>query len=243
MHQFPSTSGTFWGFLGRLLCIFLTAFPSFGMSGTDFSRCLVLVVLYSSAPSAWLYTIFSSSFALLSALPSLHLTKSLYSSCPLSLFCFSLYCASFFSSFFNLSWYFVLLSILVNMATNKIKIADWTQCPRWPTRYSASTMQQFTAHAQCFLPVRRGKLASKNKSCFRSWQWKCLLRNKNKTLNWLLIRTFGKFKHFGLFFFLQSKLLIVKSLRRRHYDFGKSNSSHWFLITQARYVHRIRPCL
>lgn len=143
MYQFPSTSGTFWGFLGRLLCIFLTAFPSFGMSGTDFSRCLVLVVLYSSAPSAWLYTIFSSSFALLSALPSLHLTKSLYSSCPLSLFslCFSLYCASFFTSFFNLSWYFLLLQVLVKMATNKIKIADWTQCPRWPTRYSASTMQ------------------------------------------------------------------------------------------------------
>ena len=177
MYQFPSTSGTFWGFLGRLLCIFLTAFPSFGMSGTDFSRCLVLVVLYSSAPSAWLYTIFSCSFALLSALPSLHLTKSLYSSCPLSLFslCFSLYCASFFTSFFNLSWYFLLLSVLVNMATNKIKIADWTQCPRWPTRYSASTMQQLTAHAQCFLLVRRGKLASKNKSCFRS----CLHGNEN----------------------------------------------------------------
>ena len=147
------------------------------MSGTEFSRCLVLVVLHSSAPSAWPYMIFSSSFALLSALPSLQLTKSLYSSCPLSLssFCFSLYCASFFSSFFNLSRYFLLLSVLVKMATNKI--ADWTQCPRWPTRYSASTMQQFTAHAQCFLLVGGGggKVASKNKFCSRS----CLLGDEN----------------------------------------------------------------
>ena len=100
-------------------------------------------------------------------------------------------------------------------------------------------------------------LANKNKSCFRS----CLLRNKNKTLkqntkfslkfyvlrwmftmerlHWLWIRTFTKFKHFGPFSLLQSKLLVVKSLRRRHFDFGKSYSLHSFLITQARYVYRI----
>ena len=103
--------------------------------------------------------IFSSSFALLSALPSLHMTNSLSVSCTLSLSSFylsSLYSASFFSSFFNLSRYFLLLSELVNMALNKIKIADWTQRPRWPTGYSEPKMQQFTAHAQSFLLVRGG---------------------------------------------------------------------------------------
>ena len=102
-------------------------------------------------------------------------------------------------------------------------------------------------------------LATKNKSCFRS----CLLRNGDvffatkiitkvslkfhvfwwmfnvKRLHWLWIRTFKKFKGFGPFSLLQSKLLVVKSLRRRHFYFGKSNSLHSFLIAQARYVNRI----
>ena len=65
--------------------------------------------------------------------------------------------------------------------------ADWAQCPRWSNgyMYTAPTVQQFTVHANnVFCLSRRARpinLANKNKSCFRS----CLLRNKNKTLNFL----------------------------------------------------------
>ena len=46
----------------------------------------------------------------------------------------------------------------------------------------APTVQRFTAHAQCFLLVPEGKTHKSDqlqKACFRS----CLLRNKNKTVN------------------------------------------------------------
>ena len=132
--------------------------------------------------------------------------------------------------------------------------------PRWPKDILHPQCNSLLLILNVFCLSRRARpinLANKNKSCFRS----CLLRNKNKTLkqntkfslkfsvfwwmftmerlHWLWIRTFTKFKHFGLFSLLQSKLLVVKSLRRRRFDFGKSNSLHSSLITQARYVYPI----
>ena len=130
------------------------------MSGTDFSRCMVLC--RSSLVCAFCLAMFDLFQFLCFALCLAFFASDKLSFCLLYSFAFlflsfSPYYASFFSSFFNLSRYFLLLSLLVNMATNKIKIADWTQCPRWPTGYSAPTMQQFTAHAQCFLLVQGGQ--------------------------------------------------------------------------------------
>ena len=102
-------------------------------------------------------------------------------------------------------------------------------------------------------------LATKNKSCFRS----CLLRNGDvffatkiitkvslkfhvfwwmfnvKRLHWLWIRTFKKFKRFGPFSLLQSKLLVVNSCGEDIFTLESPILCTRFLIDQARYVNRI----
>ena len=112
----------FRGFWEGSYAPFWLPFLGFGMSGTEFSRCMVLC--RSSLVCAFCLAMFDLfqflCFALcLAFFASDKLSFCLLYSLAFLFLSFFLYCASFFSSFFNLSRYFLLLSLLVNRVRNK----------------------------------------------------------------------------------------------------------------------------
>ena len=169
----------FRGFWEGSYAPFWLPFLGFGMSGTDFSRCLFLcrsslICAFCSFCLAMFDLFQFLFFALYHAFfASDKLSFCLLYSLAFLFLSFFLYCASFFSSFFNLSRYFLLLSLLVNRARNKT------------TKKSLAFVAVFSG-TKMFSPQQIWNIKF-------SWKFYVFWWTFNlERLHWLLIRAFGK---------------------------------------------------